>query len=136
MATGAPEELKVDGLRVLHASPGDLWRAPPPDAATEELERVYGGSHDELVGYGHIHRPYTRSVGTLTVFNCGSVGMPWDGDPRASYVLVEGGHPRVIRVEYDVERDALLLRTAAHPDAERLTEMRRRGRFIAPATRT
>jgi putative phosphoesterase len=131
-----PAELEVDGLRLLHASPGDLWRAPPPDATSDELERLYGAPERELVGYGHIHRPYVRRVGTLTVFNCGSVGMPWDGDPRASFVLVDDGRPRVIRVGSDVERDAALLRTVAHPDAERLAEMRRRGVFIAPATRT
>jgi putative phosphoesterase len=130
-----PAELEVGGLRLMHASPGDLWRAPQPDAAVEDLERIYGGQGDTLVGYGHIHRPYARPLGTLTVFNCGSVGMPWDGDPRAAYVLVEDGHPRVIRVEYDVERDAALLRASAHPDADRLADMRRRGRFIAPATR-
>jgi diadenosine tetraphosphatase ApaH/serine/threonine PP2A family protein phosphatase len=68
-------------------------------------------------------------------FNCGSVGMPWDGDPRASYVLVEEGRPRVIRVGYDAYRDGALLRALGHPDAERLAEMRRRGQYIPPTPR-
>ena len=97
-----PAELEIEGLRLLHASPGDSWRAPAPDASDAELQRVFGGSKAQLVGYGHIHRPYTRSAPAMTVINCGSVGMPWDGDPRAAYVLLEDGRPHVVRVEYDV----------------------------------
>jgi diadenosine tetraphosphatase ApaH/serine/threonine PP2A family protein phosphatase len=38
-----------------------------------------------------------------TIINVGSVGQPRDGDPRAGYVLVEGGHVQFRRVEYDYE---------------------------------
>ena len=37
------------------------------------------------------------------LINVGSVGQPRDRDPRASYVLVEPGLIRFIRVEYDIE---------------------------------
>jgi hypothetical protein len=49
----------------------------------------------------------------LTVANSGSVGMPWDGDPRACYLFIEHGCPRSVRINYDVEREAALLRAAA-----------------------
>ena len=68
----------------------------------------------------------------LIVANSGSVGMPWDGDPRASYLLVEDGRPQVVRVDYDVEREAALLLGSGYPDALRLADMRRRGTFIRP----
>src|SRR3954468_18664226 len=32
-----PAELRVEGLAIVHASPGDLWRAPMPDADDERL---------------------------------------------------------------------------------------------------
>ncbi len=38
-----------------------------------------------------------------------------------------------VRVVYDVEQEAQALRAVRHPDAERLAEMRRQGRFLAPA---
>ena len=80
-----PAEQRADDLLVTHAAPGDLWRAPMPDAADEELERTYGGRGAGSVAYGHIHRPYVQRVSDgLTVANAGSVAMPWDGDPRAS----------------------------------------------------
>ncbi len=68
----------------------------------------------------------------LTVANSGSVGMPWDGDPRASYLLIDEGRPSVVRVAYDVEREVAALLSSGYPDAPRLAEMRRRGVFVSP----
>jgi putative phosphoesterase len=129
---GLPLELERDGLVVVHASPGDLWRAPMPDADDDRLRATYGGLGAPVVAYGHIHRPFVRALGELTVANSGSVGMPWDGDPRASYLLVDGERVRVMRVEYDVEAEARLLARSGHPDVERLIEMRRTGSFVRP----
>jgi predicted phosphodiesterase len=128
-----PAEQRFEEMALVHAAPGDLWRAPMPDVADEELGAVYAPLEAGTAVYGHIHRPYERTIeGPLTVANSGSVGMPWDGDPRASYLLVEDGRARVVRVEYDVEREVALLLESAYPDAERLAEMRRRGVFVAP----
>jgi putative phosphoesterase len=129
---GLPAEERLEDILVLHAAPGDLWRAPMPDATDAELSAVYGECGAAVVAYGHIHRPYVRALGPLTVANCGSVGLPFDGDPRASYVLVEDRRPRVIRVEYDVERETAALARSGYPDADRIAEMRRQGRFIKP----
>jgi putative phosphoesterase len=131
-----PAEQMVVGVRLLHASPGDLWRAPMPDADDDELASTYRRRDAHTVVYGHIHRPFVRRIGDeMTVVNSGSVGLPWDGDPRASYVLIEDGQPAVVRVAYDTERDAALLRSSGHPDAARLAEMRRRGRFLPAGSR-
>lgn len=128
-----PAEQRIEDLVLVHAAPGDLWRAPMPDAADDKLAAVYEPLHASTAVYGHIHRPYSRTLRALTVANSGSVGMPWDGDPRASYLLVQDGHPQLVRVDYDVEREAALLVDSRYPDAQRLAEMRRRGTFIKPA---
>src|SRR5215467_2945185 len=99
-----PEERHAAGVRVVHASPGDLWRAPMPDAADSELEATYGGADVAFTVYGHIHRPFVRQMLELTVANSGSVGLPWDGDPRASYLLLDDCRPTIRRVEHDMER--------------------------------
>jgi predicted phosphodiesterase len=127
-----PAEHRTEELTVVHAQPGDLWRAPMPDASDRELSTTYARLGSARVGYGHIHRSFVRGLDGLTVANAGSVGLPWDGDPRAAYLLLDDGVPNVIRVEYDVEREVQLLRASGHPDADRLSEMRRRGRFVAP----
>jgi hypothetical protein len=131
-----PAEYRVGGLSVVHAEPGDLWRAPMPDCTDGELLATYTSLGAERVAYGHIHRPYMRELEGMTVANAGSVGMPWDDDPRASYLLIDDGAAEVIRVEYDVEAEARALHAAGHPDAERLAEMRRRGRFVKPRLTT
>jgi predicted phosphodiesterase/ketosteroid isomerase-like protein len=125
-----PAERLVEGVLLLHASPGDLWWAPSPDAEDEALLATYGGLGAGTVVYGHIHRPYVRALAGLTVANSGSVGMPFDRDPRASYLLVEDGQPSVRRVEYDVEREADALVRRRYPQAEWLAERLRRGSFI------
>jgi predicted phosphodiesterase len=126
-------ELHVEGdLRLVHASPGDAWRAPMPDAGPAELARVYAPLGGRVAAYGHIHRPFVAELDQVTVANCGSAGQPWDGDPRASYLLVEDDVPTVRRVEYDVEaarRDAL---DAGFPLAEWLGDVYRRATFSVP----
>jgi diadenosine tetraphosphatase ApaH/serine/threonine PP2A family protein phosphatase len=122
-----------EGMAVVHATPDDLWQAPAPDADDDVLSGVYRTLEASTVVYGHIHRPFTRTLDAgLTLANSGSVGMPWDGDPRASYVLVENGRPREIRVEYDIDREISVLLNSGYPDAPRLAEMRRRGVFVRP----
>ncbi len=129
---GLPREERMDDLAVIHAAPGDLWRAPMPTAEDRDLSLTYGPLAAKAAVYGHIHRPFVRSVNAMTVANCGSVGMPWDGDPRASYLLIDDGTPRLIRVAYDIEREAATMARSRYPDAARLTEMRRRGAFVRP----
>ena len=127
-----PTEHRDGEVKILHASPGDLWRAPMPDADDAQLLASYGGEDASMVVYGHIHRPFVRSLGDLTVANSGSVGSPLDGDPRASYLVIDDGKAEVVRVEYDVERETSLLVRSGYPDAERIAETRRLGRFVRP----
>jgi putative phosphoesterase len=106
-----------DALALVHASPDTPWRAPGPDAPDDELASVYGPLARALVVYGHVHRPFVRDLGAMTVANSGSVGMPHDGDPRASYLLVDDGRPQVRRVTYDVGREQAALARSALPHA-------------------
>jgi predicted phosphodiesterase len=102
-----------------------------PDDRDADLLKTYAALDAALVVYGHIHRPFVRDLGSLTVANSGSVGAPYDGDPRASYLLVDDGCAEVIRVAYDVEREIEGLLRSGYPDAERVAETRRLGEYIA-----
>ena len=130
-----PAEHREPGMLVVHATAGDLWRAPMPDADDGDLRGTYEPCRAELVVYGHIHRPYVRRLAGLVVANSGSVGSPFDGDPRASYLLVDGNSVEIVRVEYDIERETALLGRSGYPDAARIAEMRRLGRFL-PISKT
>ena len=49
---------------------------------------------------------YELKEGSKALVNVGSVGQPRDGDPRASYVLLDGRTVNFNRVEYDIEKTA------------------------------
>jgi len=58
-----------------------------------------------------------------TIVNVGSVGQPRDGDPRATYVLFDGGGIAYRRLEYPVKKTVLKIRSIPELDpslAERL----------------
>jgi putative phosphoesterase len=120
------------GISLLHASPGDLWQAPMPDCEEQQLVTTYGSLGSKVVVYGHIHRPYIRHVREFVVANSGSVGTPYDGDPRASYVLMDEGDVTIRRVEYDVEAEIKYLLSSGYPHGAWLAEIRRHGKYIPP----
>ena len=126
-----PTDYRAEDLALVHASPGDLWRAPSPDAGDEELEQTYRACDARITVYGHIHRPFVRQLATAVIANSGAVGSPFDGDPRASYQLLENGRAQVVRVQYDVAGEARLLMRSGYPDAARIAETRRLGRYVA-----
>lgn len=128
--SGLPHEHREAGLTVVHASPGDLWQAPSPDSPRSEFLDTYGRYRAQTVVYGHIHLPFHRDIDGMSVANSGSVGSPFDGDPRASYLLVEGGRVEIVRVEYDIEREGHLILQSGYPDAARIGDMRRAGKFL------
>jgi putative phosphoesterase len=127
-----PAERHTRDLLLLHARPGEFWQAPPPDAEDAELSETYGRPDESLAVYGHIHRPFVRSIGQLTVANSGGAGMSYDGDPRASYLLIDQGTPTVRRVEYDVEAEVRELKRRSHPHSDWLASILRTGCFTMP----
>ena len=129
---GFPERYVGEGVSLVHASPGDLWRAPMPEASDEELRNTYAPLVSAIVVYGHIHRPYVRRVGDMTVANAGSVSQSYDGDRRASYLVIEGERVTIRRVEYDVESEAKELLHSGLPHAEWMAKILRAGQYVPP----
>ena len=132
-----PAELRFeiggnDNLVLMHASPGNVWRAPMDTADDAELETTYGQLNAEIVVYCHIHRPFIRKVGTMTVCNTGSVGSPYDGDLRSSYLLITDDQPTIRRVAYDVEKEVGRLLASDYPYKEWIAEMRRKASYVPP----
>ena len=96
----------------VHASPADhlfSYRLTP-DLDAEELKKEVAEVRADIVLLGHTHLPMSRGAWTKVVLNPGSVGQPLDGDPRASYAVIEDGVAEIRRVEYDVEETAVGIR--------------------------
>jgi predicted phosphodiesterase len=111
-----------DSLALLHAGPESLWRSPGPESSEAELEHTYAPLGRRVVVFGHIHRPFIRSIRTpsseLVVANAGSVGLSYDGDRRAAYLLIDDGTATIRRVEYDIEKEMKALSACALPHSD------------------
>jgi putative phosphoesterase len=129
---GIPNQYVGGGFTLVHASPGDLWRAPMPNASDEELQGTYASLGARIVVYGHIHRPYVRRIGEMTVANTGSVSQSYDGDRRASYLVIDGESVNIRRVEYDVESEAKDVLQSGLPHAEWMSRILLAGQYVPP----
>jgi diadenosine tetraphosphatase ApaH/serine/threonine PP2A family protein phosphatase len=105
------EQTVVDGTRFCHASPPSDVRSFLPEPAPDEAELLEGVREPRLV-FGHTHLPFRRaSASGLELVNPGSVGMPFDGDPRAAYALLhDDGSVEPRRVAYDHAASAARIR--------------------------
>lgn len=115
---GALPRVQMHGpMALVHASPETTWRAPAHDAGDGTLEAVYSPLSRPVVIYGHIHRSFVRTVSGMIVANTGSVSLSYDGDARASYLLLDGSQPSIRRVEYDVASEVKALHACRYPHA-------------------
>jgi putative phosphoesterase len=138
-----PTELtiEVEGygtLTAFHAAPGDDEFGFAPETEDAVVAEKLSGIPAGLVMMGHTHLPMDRQVGDWRVLNVGSIGMPFDGDPRAAYTLLDFDDegrltvdPR--RVAYDVEKAVGYLQGLEHPLAELQSARLRSGLQNPPA---
>jgi predicted phosphodiesterase len=115
---GLPRQQIHGAMALVHASPETAWRAPVPEASDAELESVYAPLGQSIAIYAHIHRAFIRRVSAMTVVNTGSVGLPYDGDRRAAYLVLDDSAPAIRRVEYDVDREIQALTVCGLPHAD------------------
>jgi putative phosphoesterase len=127
-----PTRYTDNAFTLVHAGPHDLWRSPMANATDDELRTTYAPLHARTVVYGHIHVPFVRTTAGLTVANTGSVGQSYDGDTRASYLLLDGENISVRRVEYDVETEAKELAASGLPHANWLATILLAGKYVSP----
>ena len=118
-------------FNLVHASPNDVWTSPQASATLDELRQVYASLNATIVVYGHIHVPFITRTPDLTVVNTGSVSQPYDGDRRASYLLLTDRAPEIRRVEYDVEGEARDVLQSGLPHASWLSRILLAGKYCA-----
>jgi putative phosphoesterase len=117
---------------LVHAKPGDLWRAPMPNATDEELRSTYAPLNASIAVYCHIHVPYVRRLPGMIVANTGSVSQSHDGDRRACYLLIDGDSVSNRRVEYDVESEARDMLNSGIPHADWIARILLAGKYVPP----
>lgn len=107
--------LEQHDVLVVHATPGSDEDVIAPDAPEQEVAAELTGVVQHTVLYGHIHIQYRRVVGAIELVNPGSVGLPFDGDPRAAWAMLEDGSVTFRRTEYDVRATIAAVNAKALP---------------------
>ena len=112
-----PMTAELDDVLYCHATPADdlpVTTAITPDA-------VLAASFVDIDGtvvIGHTHHQFDRRVGNVRVVNAGAVGMPYESDVAAFWLLVTDGEPSFRRTPIDVERAVTEILASGWPGGE------------------
>lgn len=115
--TKGPRLVLVHGTPVLNTQ---YWTEDRPDEFCRKMAKLVDLERDDVIAFGHTHKPWHREIDGIHFINTGSVGRPKDGDWRAGYVLVHFGDNEVRvefkRVAYDIDGAIGALHAAHLPD--------------------
>jgi predicted phosphodiesterase len=112
--------VRRDGALFCHGSPradDEIITALTPPA---RLAPMLDGVEEALVVCGHTHHQFDLRTGGRRVVNAGSVGIPYEGEAGAYWLLVRAGVPEHRRTAYDVDAAAAAIRGSGFPDADEL----------------
>ncbi len=132
-----PQERLLErlGWQVLltHGSPASNEEPLLPDTPEARLQELAAMTEARVVACGHSHRGFLRQAAGVYFANCGSVGRPDDGDPRAAFTVLRLAPNRVEadhqRVAYDVPAAVEAIRR--HNQPEIFAQMLLQGRDYA-----
>jgi diadenosine tetraphosphatase ApaH/serine/threonine PP2A family protein phosphatase len=98
-----PETHRDGDVLFCHAAPHSDMDSFLPESM-ESDDALLGGVDARRVVFGHTHLPVDRGHSGIHLFNPGSVGLPFDSDPRAHWgVLHDDGRAELRRVAYDLD---------------------------------
>ncbi|MFA1820256.1 metallophosphoesterase [Virgibacillus oceani] len=60
-----------------------------PGESDETLKEKLMNDTADVFIYSHVHRPYIRYIGGECVVNTGRTGLPFDGQRKASYLILK-----------------------------------------------
>ncbi len=107
-------------VHLVHGSPRKVNEYLFEDKPASLYERLARAEEGQVLVFGHTHKPWIHSYGGVLFVNCGSVGKPKDGDPRAAFAILEAGvdgpvRASIERVAYDAEAVARQVAAAGLP---------------------
>ena len=121
---GLPFDLRFElgdvRVHLVHGSPRKVNEYLFEDKPARLYERLAAAETGHVLVFGHTHKPWIHTYGGVLFVNCGSVGKPKDGDPRAGFALLDldnTGQVRasIERVPYDAEAVANEVAAAGLP---------------------
>jgi putative phosphoesterase len=119
-------ELVNTRVRLVHGSPRKVNEYLFEHKPARTFERIAAGADCDVLVFGHTHQPWIGEFAGVLFVNCGSVGKPKDGDPRAAFAILQpsdtGVEATIERVAYDAGSVAREVAAAGLPEeyAEKL----------------
>ena len=129
-----PLTLRQGAFTLVHGSPREpIWEYVLSIRSAQENFSCFdtrfcliGHSHaplvfvlgrDETCRFGQLPAHLSLEKEERLIINCGSVGQPRDGDPRASYAVLDTGESTIhhYRIEYDIALTQQRMREAGLP---------------------
>ena len=106
-------------VHLVHGSPRKVNEYLFEDKPARLYERLAAAEDNDVLIFGHTHKPWVHEYGGVLFVNCGSVGKPKDGDPRAAFAILRatptGIDVTIERVPYDVQAVAREVAAAGLP---------------------
>ena len=106
-------------VHLVHGSPRKVNEYLFEDKPASLYERLAAAEEADVLVFGHTHKPWDHEYGGVRFVNCGSVGKPKDGDPRAAFAVLDARSGQleasIERVAYDAEAVAVQVRDAGLP---------------------
>jgi predicted phosphodiesterase len=109
-----PVSVELDSVLYCHAAPASDLDVITDATTDERLAELLDSTDAPLVVGGHTHMQQRRG----RYVNAGSVGMPYEGDVAAFWLVVDDGEPSFRRTPFDVELAIAALEHADWPPAE------------------
>ena len=128
--------IEIEGappLRLFHGLPDNPFAGILPDSDEDSVSSQIAVYDEPVLVCGHTHQPMDRTIApspsendgashphNQRILNPGSVGMPYDGDPRAQYLLLDlvkengklGWKTLFRKLDYDFNRVAGAFRSS------------------------
>ncbi len=108
-----PATVEVDGVLFCHGTPRSDEEIVTDATTDEKLADVLRGIEARLVVGGHTHMQQQRG----RYVNAGSVGMPYEGEVAAFWLLVDDARPHFRKTLFDVEAAAEVVAGSGWPGA-------------------
>jgi putative phosphoesterase len=126
-----PEELHLEyngvNIHAFHATPDSLFKMVQPAASDTELQEKMMHTNADIYIYAHIHKPFIRYIDGKCIINTGSVGLPFDGLNKASYLILDinesGYQTSIRRVDYRSDKVIEQFKASDYPNKELMIKM-------------
>ena len=115
-------DLQIESVNLLmaHGSPTSISEHLRRDTLKKRLAELAEMTDARLILVGHSHEPFAREVNGAWFINPGSIGRIDDGDPRASYAILEIDDDKIsfghFRVPYNIMKAVKAVRSAGLPE--------------------